>query len=106
MKLLLDECTPRRSRRDLTGHNVFTVEQAGVKGLKNGALLKASSGNYDVLITADKSIPNQQNVASLGIAVLILRAKTNKYRDLKPLVPQILAALNQIQLGEIVILTN
>lgn len=85
---------------------MFTVEQAGVKGLKNGALLSAASGNYDVLITVDKSIPNQQNAASLGIAVLILRAKTNKYRDLKPLVPQILAALNQIQPGEIVILSN
>ncbi len=106
MKLLLDECTPQRLRRDLTGHNVVTVEQAGVKGLKNGALLKAASGNYDALITVDKSIPNQQNVASLEIAVLILRAKTNKYRDLKPLVPQILAALNQIQPGEIVILSN
>ena len=93
-------------RRDLIGHYVFTVEQAGVKGLKNGALLSAASVNYDVLITVDKSIPNQQNAASLGIAMLILRAKTNKYRDLKPLVPQILAALNQIQPGEIVILSN
>lgn len=106
MKLLLDECTPRRLRRDLTGYDVFTVEQARVKGLKNGALLKVASGQYDVLITVDKSIPDQQNVASLGIAVLILRAKTNKYRDLKPLVPQILAALDHIQPGEIVILSR
>lgn len=103
MNLLLDECTPRRLRRDLVQHTVFTVEQAGVKGLKNGALLKAASGKFDVLITVDKSIPDQQNVASLGIAVLILRAKTNKYRDLKPLVPQILTALDLIKHGEVVV---
>jgi predicted nuclease of predicted toxin-antitoxin system len=103
MNLLLDECTPRRLRRDLVQHIVSTVEQAGVKGLKNGALLKAAAGKFDVLVTVDKSIPDQQNVASLGIAVLILRAKTNKYRDLKPLVPQILTELDQIKPGEVVV---
>ena len=72
MKLLLDECTLRRLRRDLAAHQAFTIEQAGLKGLKNGALLKAASGQFDVLITVDKSIPNQQNLAALGIAVLIL----------------------------------
>lgn len=106
MKLLPDECIPRRLRRDLTAHDVFTVEQAGVKGLKNGTLLNAASGRFDVLITVDKSIPDQQNLARLGIAVLILRAKTNKYRDLKPLAPQILVVLDQIQPGEIVVLNS
>jgi len=104
MKLLLDECTPRRLRLDLSFHQVFTIEQAGLKGLKNGALLKAASGQFDVLITVDKSIPNQQNLSTLGLAVLILRARTNKYSDLQPLAPQILSALNHIQPGEVVIL--
>ncbi len=106
MKLLLDECTPRRLRQDLAVHEVFTVEQAGLKGLKNGALLKAASGQFDVLITVDKSIPDQQNLSALGIAALILRAKTNKYLDLKPLVPKILAALTQIQPGNLVIIRD
>jgi hypothetical protein len=38
MKLLLDECTPKRLRVDFHGHEVLTVEQAGLEGLKNGAL--------------------------------------------------------------------
>lgn len=83
-------------------HQVSTIEQAGLKGLKNGALLKAASGRFDVLITVDKSIPNQQNLAVFGIAVLILRAKSNTYPDLKPLALQILSALNQIQPGQVV----
>jgi predicted nuclease of predicted toxin-antitoxin system len=36
MKLLLDECVPRRLKRDFTGHNVSTIEEAGFKGLRNG----------------------------------------------------------------------
>jgi hypothetical protein len=103
MKLLLDECVTHYLIPDFAAHEVFTVEEAGLKGLKNGKLLRAAAGNFDVLITVDKSIPHQQNIASLSIAVLIFRAKTNTYPDLKPLVPQALAVLDQIQPGEIVI---
>ncbi|MGH9871848.1 MAG: hypothetical protein ACRD9S_05195 [Pyrinomonadaceae bacterium] len=52
MKLLLDECVTRHLKRDLAGHEVHTVEDAGFKGLENGDLLKAASGVYEVLISA------------------------------------------------------
>jgi hypothetical protein len=106
MKLLLDECTPRVLKDDLVGHDVYTVEDAGFKGLKNGKLLRAAAGNFDVLITVDKSIPSQQNLVAFGIAVMLLRAKSNRYDDLKPLVPKALAALDQIQPGTIVIVRS
>lgn len=51
MKLLLDECTPKRLIRDFADHHVQTVEQTGLKGLKNGALLQQASSEFDVLIT-------------------------------------------------------
>ena len=102
MKLLLDECLPWRLKRDFTGHDVSTVEGAGFKGLKNGRLLQAASGNFDVLITVDKSIPNQQNLASLNIALLIFRTQNNKYETLKQLEPQALIALQTIQPGDVV----
>jgi Domain of unknown function (DUF5615) len=57
MKLLLDECVTRHLKRDLTGHEVHTVEEAGFKGLENGDLLKAASGVYEVLITVDQNLP-------------------------------------------------
>jgi predicted nuclease of predicted toxin-antitoxin system len=47
MKLLLDECMPRRIRRDIAGHEVFTVEQAGLKGLRNGELLRVAAKRAD-----------------------------------------------------------
>ena len=88
MKLLLDECVTHSLRRDLAGHEVHTVEGAGLKGLENGELLKAAVGVYDVLITVDQNIPYQQNLCGLPIAILILAARRNSYARLKPLMPQ------------------
>jgi hypothetical protein len=48
---------PRRIKHDFAGHAVATVEEAGLKGLKNGQLLKAANGNFDVLITVDQNLP-------------------------------------------------
>ena len=102
MKLLLDECVTRHLKRDLAGHEVHTVEDAGLKGLENGDLLKAASGAYEVLITVDRNIPYQQNIAGLNIAILILAAKRNSYARLKPLIPRALSALETMKVGDVV----
>lgn len=102
MKLLLDECVTHSLRRDLAGHEVHTVAEAGLKGLENGELLKAAAGVYEVLITVDQNIPYQQNLAVLPIAILILAARRNSYARLKPLMPRALAALKKIKLGEVI----
>jgi hypothetical protein len=60
MKVLLDECVTRKLRRDFQEHEVETVEEAGLKGLKNGALLRSASDRYDVLVTVDQSLSYQQ----------------------------------------------
>lgn len=66
MKLLLDECTPRRLKLDFTPHELFTVDDVGLKGVKSGALLRAAAAEgFDVLITVDRKIPFQQNLATL-----------------------------------------
>ncbi len=67
MKLLLDECVARDLKRDLSGHEVVTVVEAGYKGLKNGELLRAASPVYDAFITVDRNLPFQQNIRSLQI---------------------------------------
>ena len=102
MKLLLDECTPKRLRLDFPGHEVSTVDQAGLKGLKNGTLLRAASGQFDVLITVDKNIPFQQKVATCPIAIVVLVARSNRYDELKLLIPKVLEALLSIKTGDVV----
>jgi predicted nuclease of predicted toxin-antitoxin system len=103
MKLLLDECITRYLKRDLIGHEVTTVREAGLTGLKNGELLKAAEDVFDVLVTVDQSIRHQQNIRAFQIGVLILAAKTNKYEDLRPLVPRALEALPSLQPGMVVL---
>lgn len=102
MKLLLDECMPRRLKTALAPYEAFTVEDAGFKGLKNGRLLREASDDYDVLITVDRNIPAQQNFSTLKIALIIIHAKGNRYEDLIPFVPQILSSLTNISPGSIV----
>src|SRR5258706_1350608 len=101
MRLLLDECVVYDLKRDLVGHELSTVVEAGFGGLENGELLRAASRHFDVLITVDRNLPFQQNLGSLQIAVLILMARGITYPDLKPLVPEVLASLNTIQPGEL-----
>jgi predicted nuclease of predicted toxin-antitoxin system len=106
MRLLLDECTPRRPKRDFAGHAVSTVEEAGLKGLKNGQLLRAAAGSFDVLVTVDQNLPHQQNLSSLNLAILLLIAGSNRYQDIQPLVAKALDSLKQIAPGEIVRITR
>jgi hypothetical protein len=102
MKLLLDECTPKRLRLDFSGHAVYTVEEAGLKGLKNGALLQIANSKFDVLITVDQNIPFQQHLPNLAIAIVILVARSNRYSELRTLVAKVEEALRSIKPGDVV----
>lgn len=105
MRVLLDECLPRRLGLELTGHLVSTVQQAGWAGVSNGKLLALIGGNYDAFITVDKNLPAQQKTVALSFGVIVLRAPSNQLSDLRPLVPQILTALASLQTGTAVIVS-
>jgi hypothetical protein len=62
----------------------------------------AEAAGFDVLVTVDQNIPDQQNLGDRGIALLILCAPTNRLRDLERLAPMALAGLNDIQPGQVV----
>ena len=90
MKLLLDECLPLDFRHSFQDHEAHTAEWAGLKGWKNGELLRAAeTAGYEVLITVDQGIPHQQSRADRRIALIVVRAGTNQLDDLLPLVPMI-----------------
>ena len=65
MRLLLDECVPKRLTRELLGHHVNTVQDMGWPGIKNGALLKLADGQFDALLTVDQGIEYQHNFSGL-----------------------------------------
>lgn len=103
MRVLLDECLPKRLGKHLTGHTVRTVQQAGWSGVTNGTLLRRITGAFDAFITIDANLPAQQNLQALSFCVIVLKARSNKPADIVPLAPAILAALRTLQPGQIVI---
>ena len=100
MRLLLDESLPRRLGRLLVGHAVVSVADAGWSGLTNGRLLGLAQEQFDCLLTADRSLVYQQLLPRFDIAVLVLRARTNRLEDLAPLVPRVLEALPTLRPGQ------
>ena len=73
----------------------------GWTGIRNGKLLAVASDAFDVLITVDRNLGFQQNVATSGVAIVVLHARTNRLADLRPLVPQLLAMLPGCRSGEL-----
>jgi len=104
MRVLFDECVPAPLAKDLVGHEVFTVEDAGFKGLSNGAVLNAAGEEYDVLITVDRGYEHQQDVSALALAVLLLYTRTNKLEHLQELIPETHEELGTISRSEFRIL--
>ena len=103
MKLLLDECLDRRLARDIVGHEVSTVQQMGWAGIQNGELLRrAAAAAFDAFVTGDRNLSFQQNLAELPLAVVVLKAPSNRLADLRPLVPKLLAALADLHRNSVV----
>ena len=71
----------------------------GWAAVKDRELLTLASARFDVFVTVDRNLSFQQNLAPLSISVLVLRAKTNRLADLRPLVPGLLAAIATVRPG-------
>ena len=95
MTIILDENLPHGLLRVLAPRPVTTVQQAGHAGVKNGRLLAALEGVYDVFLTGDKNLRYQQNLAGRRLAIIEL--PTNRWPVLRPLCPQIIQAVDQCQ---------
>jgi hypothetical protein len=73
MRILLDHNTPAPLRYRLTGHQVEIAYERGWAELTNGDLLRAAEDSgFDLMITTDRGIRYQQNLAGRGLALLVL----------------------------------
>jgi hypothetical protein len=88
MRVLLDQCTPAPIRNYLTKHQVSTAYEQGWGTLLNGNLIKAAEDSgFNVLVTADSHMMNQQNPRKTQMAIIVL--STNHWKP-------ILAAINSV----------
>ena len=102
MRVLLDEQMPWDFRHYIPGHDVRTTWYMGWKGKHNGELLALARHEFDVMITLDKTIPDEQNITEDDVGIVILSAGTNKFEELRPLIPELIDRLDTVQRGEIV----
>jgi hypothetical protein len=102
MRVLLDECVPRKLKRELTGHDVLIVTECGWSGVKNGKLLALAEAEFNVFLTVDQNLKFQQNLKTFRISIILLVARNNRLRTLLPLMPEMRAALENIKAGDFV----
>ena len=73
----------------------------GWSTIKNGELLSLAAGVFEVFVTVDRNLSFQQNLPAFAIAVIVLRATSNRLTDLKPLVPELLACIPDAKRGTV-----
>ena len=83
----------RRLAREILGHEVKTARDQGWTGIANGRLLALVAQGFEVFLTTDRNLSFQQNLQALPLAVIVLRARTNRLADLLPLVPELLRVI-------------
>jgi predicted nuclease of predicted toxin-antitoxin system len=107
MRVLLDENLDWRLRRDLPKHQVESVPLIGWAGIENGELLrKAVDARFDVLLTMDSNMVHQQNIGKYAIAIIALRARSNRLTDTRPLMSALRVVLPQVKPGSVTFLPS
>jgi hypothetical protein len=102
VRVLLDKQLPRQLAPLLTGHEVRTVQEQSWAGLKNGELLDAAeAAGFTVVVTGDRNLQFQQNLAKRQLGVVVLHGASNALEDLVPLVPAAIRAVESVRAGQV-----
>jgi predicted nuclease of predicted toxin-antitoxin system len=106
VRVLLDENLDWRLSRDLPGHEVNSVSRIGGAGIQNGELLRRAKNRYNVLVTMDGGMRSQQSISAFKIAIVALRARSNRLADTPPLMPELLRVLPLVRAGRVRIIPS
>jgi hypothetical protein len=98
ISILLDENIDINVRHLFPGFDVRTVDFMKWKGITNGQLLALAEDAFDILLTADKSIPYQQSLGSVQIAVIVVPSSLRQ--TIETLKPDILKAIKAAMPGQ------
>ena len=102
MKVLLDECVPRKLKREIANHEVVTVTEHGWSGVQNGELLNLAATEFDIFLTVDQNLSFQQNLKNFNIGIILMVARNNRLKTLLPLMPAVRIAIEEVKAGEII----
>jgi hypothetical protein len=73
MRILFDQGVPRGLTASLRGHEVTEARKLKWERISNGELLELAEGaGFDLLLTTDKNVRYQQNLADRKISIVVL----------------------------------
>jgi predicted nuclease of predicted toxin-antitoxin system len=101
-RVLLDENLPRKLRRELTECVVRTVQEEGWGSFKNGQLLGRAQTNFDVFLSADSNLKDQQNVARFDIGIVVILTVSLRLREILKAIEEIRAAVARVLPRELI----
>ena len=103
MKIILDECLPKRMTQFFKGHDVWTVPQIGLNGYKDTELLEElDKRNIDIFMTIDGNIEYQQQFSNRSFGTIVIRAVSNRFLDLKQFENELQEVVKSIKSGIII----
>ncbi len=105
--MLLDNCVDVRFARLIEGHVVFHARDFGWQELGNGKLLVAAEGEgFHVMVTTDKKLRFQQNMAKRTISVITLNPLLTEFEYVAPLVDKLVLELSRdVPPGSVIVIT-
>lgn len=103
MRLLIDESIPEQIEPHLVQFAPAVIRREGLKGLRNGVLLRAAvDRGFTVILSADQSLRFQQNLGRIGIGAVVIVNIRNRMKDILPVLHKIKSAIASVQPGEII----
>lgn len=109
MKVLLDENIDIRFKHLFSNfaHEVYTVRDMQWNGIKNGELLQLLKNHgFNYWVVVDKNIPHQQNISKLPCSVIVLDVLRNTLAHIKPLLPELLVAIEGISENTVIVISE
>lgn len=102
-RVLFDEDVPRQLRRDLKEFAIRTVQEEGWASVKNGDLLRLSAPTFDALVTADKRLRFQQNIARHDIGVVVIATRDTRLPRRQQVLDELRVAIRDVPPGTVII---
>ena len=103
MKIIIDECLPKRVVQLFAKHEVWTVPQIGLSGSTDTILLdELNARGIDVFITIDGNIEYQQQFQNRVFGTIVIRSVSNRFSDLLHLKEALVKAVMTVTPGNII----
>lgn len=100
MRILFDQGVPLPLRVFLPDHQVQSAFRRGWANLKNGQLISAAEGEFDLIVTTDKNWKYQQRVTDRTVGILVLSSPN--WPELRTRIDEIVLAINRARPGDYV----